>query len=179
MEWHNEPPVWKVEGNLITIQAVGKTDFWRKTHDGDVRDSGHFYYQAASGDFEAEVTFQAGYRDLFDQAGLMIRADEATWLKCGIELFNGVQQASAVVTRDVSDWSVAPLRPSPPSIHFLVRRRGGTIEVSYALPGGETSLLRQATLTDAPALQVGMMCCAPTGDGFTARFEGFRIRGLE
>jgi regulation of enolase protein 1 (concanavalin A-like superfamily) len=178
VEWYNEPPVWKVEGNLITVQAAGKTDFWRKTHDGGIRDSGHFYAQTVSGDFEAEVTFTAGYRDLYDQAGLMVRADETTWLKCGIELFNGVQQASAVVTRDFSDWSVVPLRPTPPSIHFVVRRHGATVEVAYTLPGGEEALLRQATLSNAPALQVGIMCCAPTGDGFTARFEGLRIREL-
>ena len=177
MEWFNEPPVWKVEGDLITVQSAGKTDFWRKTHDGGIRASGHFYYQEVSGDFDAEVTFHASYQDLYDQAGLMVRADDATWLKCGIELFNGVQQASAVVTHDFSDWSVAPLRPAPPSMHFAVRRRGATLEVAYTLPGGEETLLRQATLTDTP-VQVGIMCCAPTGDGFTARFEGLRIRPL-
>ena len=33
----------------------------------------------------------------------MVRLDEANWLKCGIEFVEGVQQVSAVVTRDYSD----------------------------------------------------------------------------
>ncbi len=175
MEWYNEPPEWTAENGRITVKSAGKTDFWRKTHYGGVRDSGHFYYEAVTGDFEAEVTIQGEYAVLYDQAGLMVRENESTWLKCGIELLNGVQQASVVVTRDFSDWSVIPLDPPPATIRFLIRRHGGTVEVSYALPGGEFHLQRQATLSATATLQVGIMCCAPTGDGFTARFEGLRI----
>ena len=51
------------------------------------------------------------YWDQYDQAGLMVRFNERVWLKCGVEFVDGVQHASAVVTREHSDWSVAPLWP--------------------------------------------------------------------
>jgi len=106
----------------------------------------------------------------------MIRLNEQTWLKCGIEYLDGVQQASVVVTRDCSDWSVLPL-PDPPAIWLRVARHGATVEVRYSLDDATYTLIRQAYLTDAPALQVGPMLAAPSGEGFQATFEGFKVAG--
>jgi regulation of enolase protein 1 (concanavalin A-like superfamily) len=61
------------------------------------------FYQKIKGDFIVEVKVRGKYQELYDQAGIMVRLDEANWLKCGIEFFEGVQQVSAVVTRDYSD----------------------------------------------------------------------------
>lgn len=175
MDWYNEPSQWTADNGMITITAHGKTDFWRKTHDGGIRDSGHFYFQPVRGNFTAGVKFTANYHALYDQAGLMVRLDETTWLKCGIELFNGVQQASTVVTRDFSDWSVVPLPDSPPVLWLRVTRHGSTFEVSFSRDGKTYTMLRQAHLTEAETVSVGLMVCAPTGDGFTATFEGFKV----
>ena len=45
MQWFCEPQQWQVEGDRITVQVSGGTDFWRKTHYGFVRDNGHFGYR--------------------------------------------------------------------------------------------------------------------------------------
>jgi len=86
-----------------------------------------------------------------------------------------VEHASVVVTRDFSDWSIIPLSPNPPAIHLRVKRAGGTLEVLYSTDGQEFILMRQAYLTSAATVQVGMMAAAPKGDGFEVRFEGFKI----
>jgi regulation of enolase protein 1 (concanavalin A-like superfamily) len=176
MEWLNEPPTWEPTSDVITVVSGAKTDFWRRTHDGGVRDSGHFYHQPVSGDFDVEVLVAGEYRDLYDQAGLMVRLDETTWLKCGVELVNQVQQASAVVTREYSDWSVVPLPDNPPEVRVRVTRHEGTFEVHYSVGAGAQTLLRQAFLTEAPTVSVGLMCASPTGEGFSTRFRGFGLR---
>jgi regulation of enolase protein 1 (concanavalin A-like superfamily) len=178
MEWLNEPARWSQDGNVITITSDAKTDFWRKTHDGGIRDSGHFYFQPVQGDFVAEVKFAANYRALYDQAGLMVRDDATTWLKCGVEFFEGVQCASVVVTRDFSDWSVLPMPEPPPVFRLRVERHGATFAVSYSADGKTYTMLRQAHLTSAATLQIGLMACAPTGDGVTATFEGFTVNKI-
>ncbi|HBL11063.1 MAG TPA: DUF1349 domain-containing protein, partial [Cyanobacteria bacterium UBA11162] len=38
MKWYNEPPIWQIEGDVITINSAPKTDFWRYTHYGFIRD---------------------------------------------------------------------------------------------------------------------------------------------
>jgi len=106
----------------------------------------------------------------------MVRLDETTWMKCGIEYVEGVQHVSAVVTRDFSDWSVVPLPHNPPSIWLRVTRHGDALEVHYSLDGSAYQMLRLAHLSLEPALAVGVMCAAPDGDGFAVTFEGYRVR---
>jgi regulation of enolase protein 1 (concanavalin A-like superfamily) len=178
MEWYNEPPSWRDEGGILTVTTAPDTDFWCVTHYGFVRDTGHVRYAMIAGDVTAEVHVQGAYRDLYDQAGLMIRLDERNWIKCGIELVDGVQQVSAVVTREYSDWSVAPLPDPPPALWLRVSRRGSALEVQYALDGERYALLRLAYLPPAEVVRVGPMCASPEGDGVTVAFEGFTVRGL-
>jgi regulation of enolase protein 1 (concanavalin A-like superfamily) len=175
MQWYNEPPVWRAQGDLIDVTTGPKTDFWRKTHYGFIRDNGHFYYQQVNGDFTAEVKIAGAYETLYDQAGLMVRLDEAVWLKCGIEFVDGVQHISAVVTRDFSDWSVAPLPQNPPAIRLRLIRTGPAIEILYSLDDRQYTLLRLTYLTEAQTIQVGPMCAAPDGNGFKVQFEGFQV----
>jgi uncharacterized protein len=178
-EWLNEPPAWDARGETLIVRAGPQTDFWRTTHYGFVRDNGHLWFRSWEGDFVADVAVTGDYRDQYDQAGLMVRLDERVWLKCGIELVDGVQRASAVVTRDHSDWSVAPLPGNPPTVWLRVSRTGPDLEVRYSVDGRRYDLLRLARLTDAGRLLVGPMCAAPDGAGFEVVFAGFEVRPPE
>lgn len=116
------------------------------------------------------------YHALYDQAGLMVRLDEVTWMKCGIEYVGGVQHASVVLTRDFSDWSVVPLAQMPPAIWLRVARRGEALEVHYALDGQTYHMLRLGHFSLVDTAQVGVMACSPEGEGFRASFEGLTVR---
>lgn len=175
MYWLNEPAHWSHSDHQIVMTTAPKTDFWRKTHYGFIRDNGHFYYQTVTGDFIAEVKLTGQYQALYDQAGLMVRQNETIWLKCGIEFVDEIQYVSAVVTRDVSDWSVVPLAQPPTSLWLRLHRRAETIEVQYALNGKDYQMLRLAYLTTVKTLQVGVMAASPQGDGCAITFEMFNI----
>lgn len=176
MEWHGEPPAWRDEDGVLTVTTAHGSDFWRKTHYGFVRDNGHFYFERVAGDFTAEVKVTGEYAAQYDQAGLMVRLDEANWIKTGIEYVDGAQQLSAVVTHDFSDWSVAPTPDNPPMLWLRLIRQGDTVEVYTSFDGQTYSLLRLAYFPPGAEVQVGPMACSPDGPGFTARFEGFSIR---
>ena len=175
MQWLNEPTTWLQEGDTLTVTTNPKSDFWRKTHYGFIRDNGHFWYQEVTGDFTAEVKVTGNYHDLYDHAGLMLRLDETTWIKCGVEFYEGMQHVSAVVTRDYSDWSIIPAPQNPPTFWLRVKRMGDAIEIHYSFDGAHYSMMRQAHLTLQPTLLVGPMCASPEGNGFEVRFEGFHI----
>ena len=125
-----------------------------------------------------ELKVSGEYQELYDQAGIMVRLDEANWLKCGIEYVNGVQQVSAVVTRDYSDWSVVPMPQNPVSLWVHVTRRGTAVEVQYSLDREQYTMLRLAYLTPVETVKVGVMCASPEGNGFSMTFEGFKIHNL-
>lgn len=174
MQWHNPPPDWRQQGDAIRVTAGPQTDFWRRPNRGGVRDHGHFYYRPVTGDFTAEVHLSGSYRDQYDQAGLMVRADETCWMKCGVEYVDGRQNASVVVTRQWSDWSMVPIG-DPPGVWLRVVREGSTVTVSYSLDGESYAVMRQALLTEVATVDVGPMIAAPKGNGFSASFRGFRI----
>ncbi len=175
MHWLNEPPTWKDDGNQIEAITASKSDFWRKTHYGFTRDSGHFYYQEVSGNFTAEIRVIGRYEALYDQAGLMLRVDEENWIKTGIEYFDGQQHASAVVTREFSDWSVVKLEGYPPCLWLRVTRKNEAVEIFYSLDGENYSLLRLAYLVPSAVTLVGPMCAAPDGPGLSVIFAEFKV----
>jgi uncharacterized protein len=178
MQWLNEPSNWKIKDTTIEVTSAQNTDFWRKTHYGFIRDTGHFYFQQLTGNFIAEVKVSGKYQDLYDQAGLMVRLDENNWLKCGVELVEGVQQMSTVVTRDYSDWSVVPMSNNLASIWLKLIRQDSAIEIHYSLDAQQYSMLRMAYLTSAATVDVGIMCASPEGKGFTTIFEQFKIQRI-
>jgi regulation of enolase protein 1 (concanavalin A-like superfamily) len=178
MDWYNKPSEFTINPDIISITADGHTDFWRKTRHGYIEDNGHFYFQEVTGNFTAEVKVTGDYATLYDQAGMMARLDELTWLKCGIEFVEGYQYASVVVTRDFSDWSVVRLDTNPESIWFRLSRYDSAFEVSYSLNGDDFHMLRQTYLTEALTIKVGLMIAAPKGDGFAAQFENFELRPI-
>lgn len=178
MQWLNPPAAYQDESGRLTVTTAPKSDFWRKTHYGFVRDNGHFYNLEAAGNFEVSVKITGAYHDLYDQAGLMIRVDEANWIKTGIEFFGGMQHASAVVTRDFSDWSVTRLPDPPASLWIKATRVKEAVNIYYSLDGSEFWLLRSAYLVPSERCMVGPMCASPDGTGFNAVFEDFTIKEL-
>ncbi|UOR03753.1 DUF1349 domain-containing protein [Hymenobacter aerilatus] len=177
MRWLNAPKKATINGKKIEVQVEGGTDFWRVTHYGFIRDNGHFYYQEQTGDFLAKVKITGHYHELYDQAGLMIRLDEKNWIKTGIEFVKGVQNVSAVVTREVSDWSVVPRQDSPPAVWLTLLRKGDYVEIQYSFDNKEFKMLRLAYFPPTPGkkVQIGLMCAAPDGKGFPVEFEDFSV----
>ena len=180
MQWLNAPKQVSRTPTTLQVQVQGGTDFWRVTHYGFIRDNGHFLYQEQAGDFVAKVKVIGHYQDLYDQAGLMIRLDEKNWIKTGIEYVKGVQNVSAVVTREVSDWSVVPRQDSPTAVWLTLLRKGDYVEIQYSFDNQDFKMLRLAYFPPTPGkkVQIGLMCAAPDGKGFPVEFADFSLTPL-
>ena len=183
LTWFNEPKQWSNNGSTIDVHTDGDTDFWRKTHYGFERDSGHFYYRSLPGDqsFSATVNIRGKYQTLYDQGGLMLRTDEKNWIKCGVEYVEGQQFASVVVTvNGWSDWSVVTIN-SPEVLKLRVKREKEAVHIEYAEgEQGEFKMMRLAylpTTEKSQAMMVGIMCASPgeTAPGFDISFDSLTI----
>ena len=175
--WLNPPPHWQRKNGELIVITDEQTDFWRKTHYGFIRDSGHFAHGTVAGDFSAEVTFIGTYQTLYDQAGLMIRLDADRWIKTGIEFVDDSMNFSTVVTNDTSDWSMIPLTGTPLTEAIKVRlvREGGTVSTAYCRRDGHWQTGRVAGFPVARRCQVGVMCCSPQRAGLEVRFTEFAV----
>jgi regulation of enolase protein 1 (concanavalin A-like superfamily) len=169
VRWLNEPARWTGDLDALTVEVEPGTDFWRTTHYGFVRDSGHFAYEEL--EREASLRFRGEWAAQYDQAGLMLRVDAETWIKAGIERADGRDWLSVVVTRGLSDWSQQPAPAPDPDGWWTIRavRDGDAVQL---LAGDQP--IRLAPLPPAATVLAGPMCAAPEGPGFTARFAGLR-----
>lgn len=172
--WLNPPTTWAVDEAGLHVTTDADTDFWVTTHYGFVRDTGHALLRHVGSEFRLTATFQGEYQEQYDQAGLLLRANERNWVKTGIEFVDGVALLSAVVTRDVSDWNVVPLEQiagHPASVTIDLQRVNDTVTIRYGWDDRKPeTLLRMAYFPPEAQAEAGPMCASPDGTGFPVRF---------
>ncbi|MBN9374239.1 MAG: DUF1349 domain-containing protein [Cellulomonas sp.] len=178
--WTHPPASTREDGDALLVEAVEGSDAWRHTAYGFVHDSEHALLAPLPAGRAVEVDVALAYDQLFDQAGLMVRAAEDTWVKAGVEISDGLPQVGAVVTRGVSDWSVAPVPEWAGRVVTVRASRFGDALVVRAHAEGEPwRLVRMAPFdTDVP-LEAGPFCCAPSRAGLVVRFLGWRTTAAD
>lgn len=175
--WHNPPPSHTEDGGAVTLTTARDTDYWNNTFYGFKHGNGHFRGTEVTGDFSLELSFSAGYRTLYDQAGAMVFVDENNWLKCGIEFTDGALHFSVVVTRDdQSDWSVMPYAGAPDQqVTLRVTRHEEALRVQVQAPDGAWHLVRLCYLNMPETVEAGPMACSPTSEGLAVEFSRIAI----
>ena len=175
MEWLNEPASWQRTGDVLTVSVDPSTDFWRETGYGYIRDSGHVYGEVLAGDLDVSVRMRCTLGTQYDQAGVMLRADERTWLKTGVEFFEGRARLSTVLTLGRSSWMVTDLPEGTDEIVLRVSRRGDAVEVRYVIEDGPPELAALVFMPPGREVLAGVMAAAPEGPGFRVTFHDLRI----
>jgi regulation of enolase protein 1 (concanavalin A-like superfamily) len=172
--WLNPPLRAERDGDDLLVTTRDRSDFWRTTSYGFVRDDGHALLTALPTGSAVEVTFVARFDTLYDQAGLMVRVDPRTWIKAGIEVSDGFPQLGAVVTHGRSDWSLAPV-PDWAGHRVTVRasRAGDAVTIRARREDEPWRMVRLAPLDEDATATAGPFCCSPEREGLTVRFTGF------
>jgi regulation of enolase protein 1 (concanavalin A-like superfamily) len=175
VEWLNEPAHWSLAGGMLTVTADPGTDYWRITHYGFVRDSGHVYGDHVAGDFDLAVRVRGTYAHQYDQAGVMVLADDEHWLKTGVEYVDGRARFSTVVTVGYSSWAVSDLPAGARELSLRLARRGDAVEVRYSVDERDAGLAAVGYLPAGRPVFAGALCAAPDGPGFDVSFRDLVI----
>ncbi len=168
--WLNPPDFAAHADGVLQVVTGDAGDFWRDTWYGFRHDNGHALLQAVEGAFTCEVTFSADFQAQYDQAGLMIRADAANWIKAGIEFVNGSPWLACVVTVDKSDWSQMPLPGFNGSLGLRLTRIGDAVWVQYRIEDTWV-MFRLAYFPPDLAVSAGPMTCSPSRAGLAVAFR--------
>ena len=174
-EWLNEPEAVQVSGSSLLVTAKANSDFWRTTSYGFVHDSGHAMLNDFPQDSAVELTWRLNYREQFDQAGLMVWADEDNWTKAGIEFADGSPQLGAVVTKVMSDWSVAPVPDWMDKFVQLRVSRSGDALTIRAKCEDDWKLVRLSPLDPSLDWKVGLHVASPSRAGLTVEFVELKV----
>jgi regulation of enolase protein 1 (concanavalin A-like superfamily) len=171
----NEPQDWHLQTGVLNVATDPETDFWRETHYGFTRDTGHFFNCATAGDLTAELRVRGRYQELYDQAGIMVRIDEARWVKAGIEISDGKALLSSVLTIGQSDWATGIYGDDPTDFRMRATVRCGVLRLQVSADGRTWHLTRLPPFPKAASYRVGPMCCTPERSGLTIKFSDFRV----
>lgn len=174
-EWLNEPEHWSIHNDQLRVVTRPASDFWRKTHYGFIRDSGHLFATKVAGGFTAQLHVQGDYRNLYDQAGLMVRIDDQTWLKTGIEVSDGDLMLGSVLTNGHSDWATGIWNDKGTGLWLRVTVADSVIRIQSSTDGVRWPLLRLAPFPEAAHYWVGPMCCSPEGAALNVVFSNFTV----
>jgi len=105
---------------------------------------------------------------------LMVYSDEENWIKAGVEFADGLPQLGAVVTRVISDWSVAPVPTwMGKEVHLRFSRSGDALTIR-ARCDGEWQLVRLAPLDPEREWKAGIFCAGPLRAGLEVTFTQVR-----
>jgi len=173
-EWINPPPHYEDRGDTLLVTTGLQTDFWRHTSYGFVHDSGHALVQDLPDARAIELSVSADFDHDFDQAGVMVWADEAHWIKCGVEYADGVIGLGAVVTDGSSDWSTAPV-PEWQGHRVFVRvsRQGDALTVRAGISPTQWRLVRLAPIDPSLPWRAGPYAASPSREGLVVAFSDY------
>jgi regulation of enolase protein 1 (concanavalin A-like superfamily) len=173
--WLNEPAQWSLDKGILRVTTDLKTDFWRETHYGFVRHTGHLFGYRTSGDFTASVRVRGAFRELYDQAGIMVLLDEQRWVKAGIEYSDARSSVSSVLTTAKSDWALSAFSGDPGDFWVRATLADGVLKLQVSADGKVWPFIRLCPFPIAPAYIVGPMCCTPERAGLEVEFSNFKI----
>lgn len=174
-QWTNQPPEWSFDNDVLQVTTGLNTDFWRETHYGFIRHSGHFFAYEVEGDFTFQLCIEAQFNQLYDQAGLMIEQDTEHWCKAGIEYADDRCQMSSVLTNPQSDWATGVFQGNPYRFWMRATLDSGVLRLQYSVDGQKWLLLRLCPFTGSARHRIGAMCCTPQRAGLQVRFSEFSL----
>nr|WP_146363926.1 DUF1349 domain-containing protein [Arthrobacter yangruifuii] len=178
--WRNPPIRVTTDGSCLQVTAAEQSDAWRHTSYGFVHDSAHALLAPLGAEGAMEVSFLLDYSEQFDQAGIFLHVSESVWIKAGVEVSDGIPQVGAVVTHEVSDWSVAPV-PEWIDQEITVRlsRSGDAVTVRARAGDEPFRLIRVAPLNETASAEAGPFCASPSRDGLTVTFTRWVATGAD
>ncbi len=174
--WSVEPESARVDGRDLVVVPRPDSDLWRTTSYGFVHDDGPGLLVALPDGTAVEVSFVLDFAEQFDQAGILVRADERHWMKAGAEYVDGAPQVGAVVTRDVSDWSSAAVPQWQGRVVTVRASRSGDALTIRARTSGDWQLVRLAPLDPDLVWYAGPYCCSPSHGGLDRAVHPLRSR---
>lgn len=173
-EWLNPPAGVRPDRADLLVTAARGSDFWRTTSYGFVHDTGHALLVDLPDGDAIEVGFVLDYDGTFDQAGVFLWAGPTQWIKGVVEISDGAPQVGAVVTREVSDWSVAPVPEwTGRAVTIRASRTGDAITIRARVDEEPWRLVRLAPLPAGEPLRAGPLVSGPERDDLVVRFTRF------
>ncbi|KAF9883201.1 hypothetical protein FE257_003858 [Aspergillus nanangensis] len=159
---------------LFTIKASPGTDVWSKPPSTESFNAPILYRSIPLQSFKrARVAFDACWKDLYDQGGLIMVLHGADgtrkWVKTGIELTHGKPHLSTVVKDRYADWSLLSVPSGGGAATLEIVREPDNSLWIYQVQGVQKNPLREITWVfeekNVQDCWIGMYAAKPGKEG--------------
>jgi regulation of enolase protein 1 (concanavalin A-like superfamily) len=93
-------------------------------------------------------------------------------------MYEGKLRFSTVITVDHSNWVIADLPEGFRTLNLRLTRRSDVVHIGYSVDDDDPHMASVVYLEPGVTAFVGLLCAAPEGDGFDARFSDLAISRL-
>jgi regulation of enolase protein 1 (concanavalin A-like superfamily) len=170
LAWFNEPKDWRYDGGKLEVNALPETDFFNDPESKGIRNSAHYLYAYAKGDFSLTTRVEISMDNMFDAGCLMIMGDSNNWAKLCYENWLNEPSIVSVVTRNLSD-DCPSIRIGREKPYLKILRSGDCFGFFYSLDKENWTLIRFFTLDLPEEIKVGLVAQSPVGTGCKVHFE--------
>jgi uncharacterized protein len=178
LTWLNKPEIFEITSRKIIITTEPQTDFWQRTYYGFSKDNVHALTQPIRGNFTFIVKTSFGYKNLYDQCGLVIHLDSDNWFKGSIEYENKLYSwlGSVVTNLGYSDWAATDISTDIHEMWYRLSRSGQDFLIENSSDGKNFKQMRIFHLHKAiEKANIGIYACSPLKSSFEAVFTDMEL----
>lgn len=174
LKWKNRPINYVVGRNRIIFETMPNTDLWSRTLFGTVKNDAHSLTFRIEQNFTFSCKVNYHFKEKFDQAGMVIYANDDNWFKLCVEYIDEQHSLlSTVVTyHGYSDASTHSIGSAVETMWFRVTHYYENIIVENSFDGIHYKQMRVFHMKfRGDKFEVGMFAASPKDSSFDVTFE--------
>ncbi len=163
------------EDDIITMQALPKTDYFVNPENDDVTGNAQFLYKEITGDFTMVSKVSHEFKSTYDACVLFAYDNDKRWAKACFELTDfGTKAVVSVMTNGKSD-DANGVNVDVNEIWLRLSRKKNTFAVHYSLDGETFFMARISNIPMNDKIKVGIVAQSPVGEGGARIFKSLKI----
>lgn len=174
MKWKNKPTNYVVGRSRVIFETMPFTDLWSKTYYEYTHNNAHSLTFKIEQNFTFSCHVHYKYKKQFDQAGLVIYANDDNWFKICVEYVDEKSSLlSTVVTyHGFSDLSSYAIGSAVDSMWYRVSHSNQNILVENSFDGIHYKQMRLFHMKfRGDKFEVGLFAASPNDSSFDVEFK--------
>ncbi|MCF0115298.1 MAG: DUF1349 domain-containing protein [Erysipelotrichaceae bacterium] len=174
MEWVNKPTNAIVAKNKVIIETDPYTNMWSETYYHVSQNNPHALVLPIEQDFTFKVRVDFKFNTKYDQAGMVIYANDDNWFKVGIEYKNKLISYifTTITYHGYSDLSTHETSSDLRYMYFRVSKQQEDFKVEGSFDGKHFKQMRVFHLKNRTGkFKVGIYACSPRNSSFDVTFS--------
>lgn len=173
MIWKNKPTNYVVGRNRVIFETTPYTDLWSKTYYGYTHNNAHSLIFKIEQNFTFSCKVRYKYKEAYDQAGIVIYANDENWFKICVEYIDEQSSLlSTVVTyHGFSDFSSYSIGSAVEQMWYRVSHFNENILVENSFDGIHYKQMRMFHMKfRGDKFEVGLFAASPNDSSFDVEF---------